>query len=229
MSESSPDPSRESSAEPRPGVSPEVSPESSAQWFARVSGEVERSGYRPTDWGQWSSWPFEGELHPKALEAPGEEPPRRGTGGEGCFICDKIAAGDTTYSFWSDEHAILGVPAEPRALPFAAFLMPRVHADLADLPLPTAARMGELLTLIERAACDVLHVPRIQAARWGDGGEHLHWWLFARPTGMLQLRGTFLSHWDDILPTRPIEALRVDLDRVAVRLAELAGGEAFPG
>ncbi|MCK0111844.1 hypothetical protein MWU75_06800 [Ornithinimicrobium sp. F0845] len=204
-------------------------PESSQEWFERVSAEIERSGRRSSDWAQWSSWPFEGELTPKPLDPPAQEPPRRGLGGEGCFICDKLAAGDRTYVFWEDEHAILGVPAEPRALPFAAFLMPRVHADLADLPLPSAARMGELLTLIERAACDVLDVPRIQAARWGDGQEHLHWWLFARPTGMRQLRGTFLSHWDDVLPSAPIEQLRADLDLVAARLVELAGGRAFPG
>lgn len=203
-------------------------PETSQQWFDRVSHQIESVGHRATDWGQWSSWPFEGELRPKPLQPPAEEPPRRGLGGVDCFICDKLAAGDRTYVFWEDEHAFLGVPAEPRALPFAAFLMPRIHADLADLPLASAARMGELLTLVERAACDVLDVPRIQAARWGDGGEHLHWWLFARPTGMLQLRGTFLSHWDDVLPATPLEQLRADLDLVAARLVELAGGVAFP-
>lgn len=204
-------------------------PESSQQWFTRVSEQIESVGYQPTEWGKWSSWPFEGELSVKPLQPPETEAPRRGLGGQGCFICTAVAAKDTSYVIWSDEDAILGVPAQPRALPFATFLMPRAHADLADLPLPTAARMGELLTLVERAACDVLDVPRIQAARWGDGGEHLHWWLFARPTGMLQLRGTFLSHWDDVLPPRPTAQLREDLDLVAGRLVELAGGEAFPG
>lgn len=193
-----------------------------------MSAEIERSGVRPSDWGQWSSWPFEGELIPKALEPPQQEPSRCGLGGRGCFICDKVAAQDHSYIIWQDEHALLGMPAEPQSLPFATFLMPRVHADLADLPLEVAARMGELLTLVERAAVEVLDVPRIQVARWGDGGEHMHWWLFARPTGMLQLRGTFLSHWDDILPVAPAEQLRADLDLVAARLAELAGGEAFP-
>lgn len=204
-------------------------PESSHEWFARVSAQIAETGHRSSDWSQWSSWPFEGELTPKPLQPPEQEPDRRGLGGQDCFVCDRVADQDRNYIIWQDEHAILGLPAEPRGLPFATFLMPREHADLADLPLPTAARMGELLTLIERAACDVLEVPRIQAARWGDGGEHLHWWLFARPTGMLQLRGTFLSHWDDILPGAPLEQLRADLDLVAARLVDLAGGEAFPG
>src|SRR5690606_28335166 len=125
-------------------------------------------------------------------------------------------------------HAVLGAPAEPRALPFAAFLMPRGHADLAALPLDVAARMGELLTLVERAATDVLDIPRVQVARWGDGQEHLHWWLYARPTGMLQLRVAFVAPWGDILPPRPADVLRGDLGLVAARLVELTGGEAFP-
>lgn len=204
-------------------------PESSQEWFARVSREIGSSGFRDADWSRWETWPFEGELTPKRLQPPSGEHQRGGAGGTGCFICGKIAAGDRSYVFWEDEQAVLGVPAEPRALPFAAFLMPRRHADLADLPPETAARMGQLLTLVERAATDVLDVPRIQVARWGDGQEHLHWWLFARPTGMRQLRGTFLSHWDDLLPAAPDGQLRADLDLVAARLVEIAGGRAIPG
>ena len=61
-------------------------------------------------------------------------------------------------------------------------------------------------------------MPRVQVLRWGDGGEHLHWWLLARPTGILQLRGTFLALWDDILPARdPIHVMK-DLKLVADRL-----------
>ena len=203
-------------------------PESSQQWFDRVSAAIERAGFVDSDWREWSCWPFEGELRPKPLQPPAEETPRKGVGGADCFICERVSAGDRSYLVWADQHAVLGAPAEPRALPFAAFLMPRGHADLAALPLDVAARMGELLTLVERAATDVLDIPRVQVARWGDGQEHLHWWLYARPTGMLQLRGTFLSHWDDILPPRPADVLRGDLDLVAARLVELTGGEAFP-
>ena len=85
-----------------------------------------------------------------------------------------------------------------------------------------------LLTYTERAACEVLDLPRVQVARWGDGAEHLHWWLFARPTGMAQLRGTFVTLWEDLLPLSDPAALRADLDLVAARLVELAGGTALP-
>lgn len=90
-----------------------------------MSAEIERTGYVDSDWSQWQSWPFAGDLTPKPLQEPAEESARGGLGGEDCFICDKIAAQDHAYVVWQDEHAILGVPAEPRALPFATFLMPR--------------------------------------------------------------------------------------------------------
>ena len=53
-------------------------------------------------------------------------------------------------------------------------------------------------------------------------------WLFARPTGVTQLRGTFVTLWEDLLPVRDPAALRADLDLVAARLVELAGGTALP-
>ena len=61
--------------------------------------------------------------------------------------------------------------------------------------------------------------------RWGDGQEHLHWWVMGRPTGAEQLRGSFLASWDEVLPARPRRESRADLDAVMVRLVELAGGE----
>ena len=36
-------------------------------------------------------------------------------------------------------------------------------------------------------------------SRWGDGSYHLHLWLMPRPFGALQLRGTFLPLWMDLL------------------------------
>ena len=85
--------------------------------------------------------------------------------------------------------------------------------------------MGELMVLLERAVTDVLDVPRAQLIRWGDGEEHLHWWVLARPSGMDQLRGAFTPLWDDLLPPRPRAESRSDLEAVARRLVELAGGE----
>ena len=106
--------------------------------------------------------------------------------------------------------------------------MPRRHTDLSGLTDSEAARMGVLLANLERAIVEVLDVPRIHASRWGDGSEHLHWWIYGRPTGVLQLRGTFLALWEDLLPVRDATEERQDIDLVMARLVDLAGGEAFP-
>jgi len=204
-------------------------PESAAEWYARVSAAIAADGYRPSDWPGWPTWPFDGELTPRPLAPPATEPPRGGRQGDDCFICEQSRQTPQTYLVWRDELAMIGLPNEGSALPLKAFLMPRRHADLSDLTPAEAARLGELLVYAERAAVDVLDVPRIQVARWGESQDHLHWWLMARPTGMTQLRGTFLSHWDDLLPLPDPAAARADLDLVAARLVELAGGEVLSG
>jgi hypothetical protein len=48
-------------------------------------------------------------------------------------------------------------------------------------------------------------------------------WFLARPLSLLQLRGTFLSLWDDILPVIPEQQWRENLALVAAWLAEFGG------
>jgi diadenosine tetraphosphate (Ap4A) HIT family hydrolase len=198
--------------------------QSAREWYDDTRARIAADGYRPAPWGDWPTWPFDGELVQRELRPPVEERPRGGTGGD-CFICAAAAGDGGDYVVWRDELLMLGQPRDDVALPFVAFLMPRRHADLSDLDPREAARMGELLVLLERAVTDVLDVPRMQALRWGDGQEHLHWWALARPTGVEQLRGAFTPLWDDLLPSRPRAQSRADLEAVARRLVELAGGE----
>lgn len=205
-------------------------PESAQQWYDRVRAAVDADGYREAPWPTWRTWPFDGappEVRP--LEPPGVEAERGGAGGVDCPPCATAALPDPSAQLvWRDELLMIGVPLGGTPLPVCAFLMPRRHADLADLTTAEAARSGELLTAFERAAVDVLDVPRVHAARWGDGIEHLHWWLFARPTGMSQLRGTFVALWEELLPLRDQDEVRADLDLVAAALVDRVGGEALP-
>ena len=198
--------------------------QSARGWYDDTRARIAESGYRPAPWSGWPTWPFDGELAQRELEPPVDERPRGGSDGD-CFICAAAAGDGGEYVVWRDDLAMLGQPRDDVALPFVAFLMPRRHADLSDLEPREAGRMGELLVLLERAVTDVLDVPRMQALRWGDGQEHLHWWTIGRPTGIAQLRGAFTPLWDDLLPPRPREESRADLEAVARRLVELAGGE----
>ena len=200
-------------------------PPSAQEWYAATRDRIAATDYRPAPWTDRPTWPFDGVQVQRELRPPGEERPRGGAGGVDCFICEAAAGDGGDYVVWRDDVAMLGQPRDDVALPFVAFLMPRRHADLSDLEPREAGRLGELMVLLERAVTDVLDVPRAQLIRWGDGQEHLHWWVLARPTGMDQLRGAFTPLWDDLLPPRPRAESRGDLEAVARRLVGRAGGE----
>lgn len=202
-------------------------PETRDEWFDRVNRVIAEGGARRVKWAQWPTWPFEGETVPKLLEPPTTEPERGGASGVDCQNCELAKHLPAETVLWYDDLWFL-TWAEGQALPFGAFLMPRRHADLSDLTTIEAQRGGQLLVLVEQAAVATLDIPRMQVARWGDGAEHMHWWLYARPTGMLQLRGTFLSHWDDILPVRDPAEHRSDMVLVARALQRTAGGHLSP-
>ena len=79
-----------------------------------------------------------------------------------------------------------------------------------------------LIGRIERAVRSVGEIGRVHVCRWGDGGEHLHWWFMARPARLPQLIGSFAAIWDDIVPPVPEEIWRENLDAVVASLSERA-------
>ncbi|MEV6814923.1 hypothetical protein [Micromonospora sp. NPDC051296] len=99
----------------------------------------------------------------------------------------------------------------------------RSHLDLGDLPNLLAAELGVMTVRLERAIRSLDGVARVHVNRWGDGSAHLHMWFLARPYGRLQLRGTFLSLWDSILPPISEDTWRENLALVAAWLAEFGG------
>lgn len=60
-----------------------------------------------------------------------------------------------------------------------------------------------LLGRVERAVRSIGEIGRVHVCRWGDGGEHLHWWFMARPTRLPQIVGSLIAIWDDVLPPLP--------------------------
>ena len=186
-------------------------PETPEELHARVAGSLNMP---PVE--EWDSFPFDGEMRPRELRPPEDDPRRNGEGG---VDCDRCTAGDDGY-FWTDERwraRALG----PTGLPAVVMLEPRAHyAEPGDLPDELAAELGLLLARIERAVRAVPHVGRVHVCRWGDGGEHLHWWFMARPARIPQLIGSFAAIWDDILPPVPEEIWRANVDAVVRALEE---------
>ena len=93
-----------------------------------------------------------------------------------------------------------------------------VFGEPGDLPDELAAELGVLLCRIEREIRALGNIGRVHVCRWGDGGEHLHWWFMARPARIPQLIGSFAAIWDDILPPVPEEVRQADLARLAAAL-----------
>lgn len=168
----------------------------------------------------WPSFPFEGHLRTKRLEpAVDVEPPRDGEDPASCVACQ---APDEAYIWVSDRWRVRAMD-RPSGLPCVLILESRSHLDLGDLPNLLAAELGVMTVRVERAIRSLDGVERVHVNRWGDGAAHLHLWFLARPTGYLQLRGSFLSLWDDILEPITEEQWRENLALIAAWLAEFGG------
>jgi len=185
----------------------------------RVAAAVDAQGRLPLpDVATWDIFPFEGELLVKLLEAPVlPEPPRGGEGGNACWACDE----GLEHALWADDRWKLVAPREA-AIPMV-LLEPLGHLDLADLDDAYAAELGILTVRIERALTALGGVGRVHVVKWGDGGSHLHLWFFARPEGLLQLRGSSLSDWTDCLPPMPTVEWDTVKHEIAAGLAATGG------
>jgi diadenosine tetraphosphate (Ap4A) HIT family hydrolase len=147
------------------------------------------------------------------------EPSRKGEDATDCSACN---APDESY-IWVSERWRVRAMDRPTGLPMVLILESRSHLDLGDLPNLLAAELGVMTVRLERAVRSLDGVARVHVNRWGDGSAHLHMWFLARPYGRLQLRGTFLSLWDDILPPISESTWRENLALVAAWLAEFGG------
>ena len=165
---------------------------------------------------EWETWPFDGELSVRRLKPPVEREEARG--GAGGVDCSRCAAPDDDF-LWTNERWRLFGFEKPSGLPLVVLLEPRSHfAEPGDLPDELAAELGLLMARIERAIRSLGELGRVHVCRWGDGGEHLHWWFIARPARLPQLVGSFAAVWDDVLPPTPEKVWRSDLAALAAKL-----------
>jgi len=163
----------------------------------------------------WPIFPFEADgLRVRPVEDPVEpEPPRHGeTAGE----CSTCKATDDTF-VWTDERWRVSMPSEPASLPLLT-LHTREHLDFHELTDTLGAELGVLLVRAQRALGSIPGVGRVHVYKWGDGGAHLHVILAARPLGMRQLWGMFLSAWVYILPPLPAGEWAAIREHVAAKL-----------
>lgn len=170
-------------------------------------------------------FPFEADgLAIRALVPPVvPEPPRQGElDASDCRRCERGEAD----AWWASEHWLL-TPAGIDSLPWSAMLQPREHLDFGELTPELAAEMGQLIVKLENAVKTLPDIARVHVNIVGDGARHLHVWLWARPLGQLQLRGSCIIEWSDVLPPIP-EPVRLEDARAVVRQFEASvGGRAL--
>lgn len=170
------------------------------------------------------SWfPFAGDITVKPLDdrvIP--EPARYGADPEECRTCSRP---DSDY-VWTDERWRLTAYL-PTPIPGIVLLETRSHHDsFVDLPLALLADLGPMTAKVERVLMGLGDVARVHVNRWGDGGAHFHLWFMPRPLGMLQLRGSMLPMWLDLLPNLDEATATEVLARIGA--AMVGGGGTAP-
>ena len=196
-------------------------PESAEEVYARVVAAVGEGGRLPMPpVGEWSIFPWEmvdGELKPKVLQPPGEEPVRWGEAPDKpCGACDGSAE---EVKIWTNERWFVTRGERPGGLPLLLWLHPVQHLDLTDLSDDMAAEQGRVSMWLARIMSHLPNIGRVHVCRWGDGGSHLHWWFIARTARMPQILGSMAVEWEEMLPPVPEEVWRADYREVARRLA----------
>jgi diadenosine tetraphosphate (Ap4A) HIT family hydrolase len=187
-------------------------PETPEQLYRRSAGALRMPAV-----GEWDTFPFDGEMRPRALRPPSKQEVRRQ--GEGGVDCKPCAAPDSEF-LWTTERWRLRSLGRPSGLPVVLLLDPRAHyGEPGDLPDEMAAELGTLLARIERAVGTVDGIGRVHVCRFGDGSEHLHWWFMARPARLPQLIGSFAAIWDDVLPPTRESIWRDNLAQVVRELS----------
>jgi diadenosine tetraphosphate (Ap4A) HIT family hydrolase len=170
----------------------------------------------------------EGTIPLKSLSPPVlPEPPLSGVDGVDCSGCSRAADEWLVY-----EDALWRVHALRRdiTLPGTAMLQTVRHAKgVADLTPEEAAGFGVMCQRISRALLARPEggpgygdgrVGRVHMHFWGDGAEHFHVWFFPRPLGYLDLRGSYLVEWEELLPSATDEELLAGAADLRERLAQ---------
>ena len=167
-------------------------------------------------------FPFHGQIAVKPLQAPlVPEPARSAESAADCATC----ARPESEILWADaDWAVQAYRDSP--FPGVVLLVTRGHYDsYADLPQRLLAQLGPMTARVERAVLSVGDVARVHVCRWGDGSAHFHQWFLPRPLGALQLRGSMLPMWMDLLPVLPADAVDAALATISasMRAGDRAG------
>lgn len=151
------------------------------------------------------------ELSPPVIP----EPPLSGEGGIDCGACQRPADDWTVYE---DDRWRVRALHRDMTFPGSAMIESVRHAKgIGDLTTEEAAGFGVMCQRVSQALLARPagapgygdgRVGRVHMHFWGDGAEHFHVWFFPRPLGYLDLRGSYLVEWEELLPPASEHELR---------------------
>jgi hypothetical protein len=199
--------------------------ESAEEVHARITAAVGDGGrLPPPPHGEWDNFPWEvvdGELVPRVLPPPADEPPRAGaTASKPCPSCFGVPPENLV---WEDEAWRLKHFGQPSGLPIVLILEPRVHLDFGELDDELASQHGRIASRLVRIVEGLDHIGRCHVLRYGDGSEHAHTWFVGRTARLTGVIGSPTIDWDDVLPPGPEDVWRADLQVIGTKLANWGG------
>ena len=164
----------------------------------------------------WEVFPFEASsLTVRPLTEYAVPEPDRTAEPADCKTCKVVTDPDRVLG----EFGPFVVIWVPTSLVFTANVTTREHVMLDDLDGDAHAEMGRAIGATYAALRGLDGVGNVHVNKWENGKGHLAFVLMARPEGVLQLRGSNLPIWADMLPPTPLEDLVARADEVRRALA----------
>jgi len=165
----------------------------------------------------WDVFPFERDgLRARPLSEYEVPEPDRRKAQEDCKTCAALGRDDLVLHLGTR----LGVirPGGAR-LPFVANVVSLRHEPLDDLDDDGHVELGRLIGRTYAAVKALEGIGNVHVNKWENGTGHLSVTMLARPLGVLQLRGSNLAAWADMLPPTPESELAERAERVRAALA----------
>ena len=171
-------------------------------WRGRVQHHLDAAGRPPLGgMAEWEVFPFERDgLTPKPLGARVVPEPSRERPASECGTCKALARDDLVLHTGT---RLAVVRPGGTSLMFVANVVAREHERLDDLDEAADEELGRLIRRTYRALRALPGVGNVHVDKWENGGGHLSVNLLARPLGVLELRGSNLPIWADMLPDIP--------------------------
>jgi hypothetical protein len=189
-----------------------------AVWRGRVQDHLDAAG-RPALGGMpgWEVFPFERDgLTPRAMGERVVPEPDRARPATECGTCRALARDDLVLHTGT---RLAVVRPGGTSLMFVANVVARDHERLDDLDEAADEELGRLVARTYRALRALPGVGNVQVCKWENGGGHLSVNVLARPLGVLELRGSNLPVWADMLPDIPQDEYDQRAEAVRAALA----------